>query len=199
MHEEKVVTDRLELIPATAEMIRSDMNERPLLSRILDAGVPEGWAPPSSVAAKEFFLRQLEDAPNQTGWSVWYWVRRDGRVLIGNGGFKDKPSHDGTVEIGYSVLEQFQKKGYATEAVRALIQWAFSHPQVARVIAETYPDDTPSIRVLEKSDFKYLGKGSEEDTIQFEVQKSGPLKNLTTSSYARRANSSAMEGSGHDG
>ena len=76
-----------------------------------------------------------------------------------------------SVEIGYAVVEQFQKKGYATEAVRALVQWAFSHPQVVRVIAETYPDNTACSRVLEKSDFKYFGKGLEEGTIQFEVRK----------------------------
>ena len=47
-------------------------------------------------------------------------------------------------------LPAFQACGYATEASRRLIAWAFSHAEVDGVIAETMPDLRPSIRVMEK-------------------------------------------------
>jgi RimJ/RimL family protein N-acetyltransferase len=58
------------------------------------------------------------------------------------------------VELGYSVLEEFQRRGYATEAAGALTAWAFAHTEVCRVIAEALPQRAASIRVLEKSRFQ---------------------------------------------
>ncbi len=85
---------------------------------------------------------------------------------------KGKPTFDGTVEIGYSVLTEAQGLGYATEAVQGLVSWAFEHPEVLRVIAETLPELTPSIRVLEKSGFVSVAEGSEEGLIRFELSRS---------------------------
>ena len=90
-------------------------------------------------------------------------------MLIGKSGFSDKPSADGTVMLGYIVHEQFRRKGYATEAVRAMVDWAFSHPEVTRVIAETFPHLISSIGVLEKNQFVLIGKGSEPYTICYEL------------------------------
>ena len=115
----------------------------------------------------------MEEAPEQVGWWAWYFVlnkkAKNERILIGNGGFKGKPTSDGTVEIGYSVLKEFQNLGYGTEAVQALIDWAFNHSEVQRVIAETLPELKPSQRLLEKCHFKNIGEGSEAGSIRFEL------------------------------
>jgi RimJ/RimL family protein N-acetyltransferase len=67
------------------------------------------------------------------------------------------------------VLPQFQRAGYASEAAGALIRWAFSHKDVTRVIAETYPELKPSIRVMEKNGLRFAGSGSEERVIRYEL------------------------------
>ena len=69
---------------------------------------------------------------------------------------------DGVHEIGYNINRSFWRKGYATEAVKALIQWAFNAPQVIAIEAETESENTASIRVLEKCGFKLNGKIGEE-------------------------------------
>ncbi len=111
--------------------------------------------------------------PDANGWGAWYFLlqktKGEKRIAIGNGGFKGKPNLDGTVEVGYSILESYQNQGYASEAVRALITWAFEHTIVKRVIAETLPELKASIRVLEKNGFKYIGQGSELGVIRFEL------------------------------
>jgi RimJ/RimL family protein N-acetyltransferase len=73
------------------------------------------------------------------------------------------------VEIGYSVMEEHQHHGYGTEAAGAFIVWAFSHPEVTRVIAETLPELRPSLRVMERNGMRYLGKGSEPGVIRYGV------------------------------
>jgi RimJ/RimL family protein N-acetyltransferase len=79
---------------------------------------------------------------------------------------------DGFVEIGYSTLEMHQRQGYATEAEGALLSWAFQSPAVQMVVADTQPGLTPSIRVMEKSGFAFVGDGPVEDgarTIRYEL------------------------------
>ena len=60
---------------------------------------------------------------------------------------------DGSVEIGYGISKEFCGKGYATEAVNAVVDWAMEQSGIARIEAETDPDNTASQRVLEKCGF----------------------------------------------
>ena len=75
-------------------------------------------------------------------------------------------------ELGYWLGVPYWGRGYATEAVRALIDLAFRDPTVTRVIAETFPDLIPSIRVLEKNGFVRIEEGgSEPGVIRFELRR----------------------------
>jgi RimJ/RimL family protein N-acetyltransferase len=176
MNNLKLRTERLELIAGTLELFRARVDERELLGRVLGADVPAGWPPPLfDQDAMDWMLKYLEKHADAGGWTFYFIVlpaqagdAPDTRpMLIGGCGFKGKPSADGTVEIGYSMLPEFQHAGYATEAAGALVRWAFSQPQVLRVIAETYPELRPSIRVMEKNHFRFIGDGSEERVIRY--------------------------------
>ena len=52
-----------------------------------------------------------------------------------------------------------------------LIAHAFAHPEVARVIAETLPDLFPSIGVLRKIGFSYVGEGSEPGVVRYGLRR----------------------------
>ena len=64
-------------------------------------------------------------------------------------GFKGYPNEQGATEIGYGIAAAYQNKGYMSEAVRALIDWAFSHP-FCRAITATEVYNPASRRLLEK-------------------------------------------------
>ena len=53
---------------------------------------------------------------------------------------------DGSVEIGYGIVEEYQGQGYATEAVESAVAWALKQSGVYRVEAETGPENTKSQR-----------------------------------------------------
>jgi len=169
----KLTTERLELIAGTSELFRVRVDDREFLSRQLGARVPDSWPPPLfDQDALDWMAKYLEEHAGANEWGFYFIIlpaRGDGAetTAIGGIGFKGIPTDDGTVEIGYSMLPEFQRAGYATEAARALVRKAFSQPQVARVIAETYPELLPSIRVLEKNNFRFIGDGSEERVIRF--------------------------------
>ena len=99
--------------------------------------------------------------PDQWEWyAIWMIELKDG-THVGELCFKGL-SADGIAEIGYGISEEYQSNGYATEAVKAILEWAFSHPEVVTVEAETDPDNTASIRVLEKCGFAPNGVLGEE-------------------------------------
>ena len=65
-------------------------------------------------------------------------------------------------EIGYGINEEFRGRGYATEAAELAIKWAFEHPEVKAVEAETDPENAASRKVLAKCGFKATGVMGEE-------------------------------------
>lgn len=171
-----ITTKNLQLIACTLEIAQAEINDKSKFSELLNASVPNTW-PPEFIDHETmlFFLKKLQEAPEQSGWWNWYFVRKDvvtnGCILIGSGGFKGKPTSDGTVEIGYSILSEFHNLGYGTEAIKGLVSWAFGHPQVRQVIAETLPELKASQRILEKSHFTYVGQGSEEGIIRYQLSR----------------------------
>ena len=165
-----LTTERLELIPATLELADADLHNRMEFSHQLRARVLDSWPPPlNDENSMKYTIDYLRRDPEAAGWAAWYWVAKKHKpVAVGMGGFKGRPA-GGAVEIGYSLLPEFQKTGYAMEAVAALLDWSFGHDEVVRVLAETLPDLTPSIRLLEKLGFSMIGRGSEDGIIRFEL------------------------------
>lgn len=160
---------RLELVPATLTHLRADLAGRDALSRALRAHVSDEWPPELyDEAATRWSLDWLIAHPHGAGWNFYYLIAAaPAPVLVGLAGFKGFPDEEGTVEIGYSILPERRRRGYASEAVRALVAFAFADDRVRRVVAETLPDMSPSIGVLEKCGFTFTGAGAEEGAIRF--------------------------------
>jgi ribosomal-protein-alanine N-acetyltransferase len=95
-------------------------------------------------------MRDAEEADH-----LWYtyWliqIKADG-FGAGMVGFKGLPDEQGEVEIGYGMDPHYRNRGFMTEAVNALITWAFQHAECRSVIApETERLNVASNRVLEK-------------------------------------------------
>lgn len=172
----KLTTRRLELVAATPELLRAELVGSARLAALLGVRAPEVWPPPlNSDETLRYALRFLEAGPERAGWMSWYFVLREPRILVGQGGYCGRPE-SGTVEVGYSVLEAHQRRGYATEAVRALVERAFAEPGVDTVIAHTLPGLAPSIRVLERLGFRLTGPGAEQGSIRYALQAPPPAR-----------------------
>jgi ribosomal-protein-alanine N-acetyltransferase len=170
----QLYTERLLMIAATLEHFRTELESPKHLGILLDAQVSSAWPPGEyDRDAMEFFRARLEEGGTEVeGWSVWYAVRkadRQGpRALVGAGGYFGPPDSEGVVEIGYSVLPEWRRMGYASEMVQALLERAFSHGQVRKVIAHTTESNRASIGVLLQCGFLAAGVGKEADTLRFE-------------------------------
>ena len=88
-----------------------------------------------------------ESHPWYTFWLVV--IAAEGRG-VGLAGFKGAPNERGEVEIGYGIDPASRNRGYTTEAVRALIAWAFTDPACEAILADTLKENVASNRVLAK-------------------------------------------------
>jgi RimJ/RimL family protein N-acetyltransferase len=156
-----IETDRLYLVPCTREHLEAFARSHDDLGAMIDALVP-----PSFPVMPEGFAYWLEIAcrtPLPVGWANWLFIHRADRTVIGDGGFKGPPDERGTVEIGYAIIEDYRRQGFAREAARALTAWAFSHPEVTAVNAETLAEGFASMRVLTSIGMKQTGGYDDPD------------------------------------
>ena len=148
-------------------MLRGELTGGAALQEALGADVPAAWPPELyDENAVRFMLDWMSAHPDAHDWGFYYLTLREAngsRTLIGAGGFRGAPDAGGCVEIGYALLPEFQHRGYATEAVRAWLDFAFADARVNAVTAQTLASLTPSIRVLERTGFTYTGAGTDTD------------------------------------
>ena len=100
---------------------------------------------------------------------------KDSQEHVGEISFKG-PAKEHSVEVGYGVMPEHEGKGYASEALKAMTQWAFGQKDVVFVEAETAADSAASKRVLEKCGFAPDGTGEERPRFVLE----SPLTNWST-------------------
>jgi len=168
-------TGRLELIAATAEYVRAELEAPERLATLLEAQVEPGWPPGEyDREAQEFFLDRLtEGGMSVVGWYGWYTIRRGGTykpsILMGAGGYFGPPNEEGIVEIGFSVMPSWQGLGYATEIAKILVKNAFSDIHIQKVIAHTTPGNHTSRKVLEKCGFHHVCRNQDSGNDFFEI------------------------------
>lgn len=90
----------------------------------------------------------------------------DGRIA-GHASIESANAAQRSAELGYWVRADRAGRGYATEAVRALLEWGFRHLGLHRVTAFADAANAASRRVLEKAGFR------EEGVVRHRVPQDG--------------------------
>jgi len=123
----------------------------------------EGMSPEVRAQISADWLRLLEASTEPSPWIHGFrMVRKDNGDVIGNCSFKGPPK-DGMVEIAYGVSPEVEGKGYATEAARALTDFARASTEVRIIRAHTLPTGAASQRVLEKCGYINVGEVIDPD------------------------------------
>lgn len=134
----------------------SDAESLYCLARNPNIGPIAGWAPHESVEYSSYIIKTI-------------FVREEcyaitkGNIVIGSIELLIHPNGnhwwgEGSAELGYWIGEEYQGKGYATEASRVLIKRAFDDLNIERIYASYKCENMASKRVLEKLGFRYYGE-----------------------------------------
>jgi RimJ/RimL family protein N-acetyltransferase len=165
MREPLVRTDRLNIVPfelpAVEAIVAGDAAD---LERLTGAIFPRPASPPPYMTdALPAVRERLRAYPDETVWWNLLIVERDTRRAVGSVAFGGRPDSGGAVLIGYAMYPEFEGHGYATEAVRAMIDWAFhqSGVRVVRTLAPVW--NTPALRVAENVGMQPVAADEDDD------------------------------------
>src|SRR5579864_3295202 len=105
----EIPTARLILVGAERSWLEAELKGPEALAAASGASVPASWPPEHhDRGVIEWVLSTLEPVSGGP-WRFYYMVLGVPRTLIGTCGIKQAPDGNGCVEIGYSVVEQFQR------------------------------------------------------------------------------------------
>ncbi|WP_323182301.1 MULTISPECIES: GNAT family N-acetyltransferase [unclassified Streptomyces] len=136
-------TRRLILVPLDADRARR-----------LVAGTPgpedrwaEGYPDAGDRVGAERYLRVLADTGDPAPYGAFEIQRRSDGLLIGGAGFHGPADEEGGVIAGYGLVPAVRGRGYAAEALRALLEHARAHG-AASVSGDTDRENTASQHVM---------------------------------------------------
>lgn len=155
----QLVTERLELKPLSAQAAAALPEDREKACRDIGAQLAAEWPHPEFLGV---LRRQAAASLDAECFGVWVMIERDSRCVVGDIGFHGPPDDAGTIEVGYSAVPNRRRRGYATEAAGALIEWARSQPSVHAIVAGCDPENVPSVRTLEQVGFRRAGEANGE-------------------------------------
>ncbi|WP_406158448.1 GNAT family N-acetyltransferase [Streptomyces canus] len=98
-------------------------------------------------------IKAYEAGVHRPEFGLFALVRREDGRAIGGIGFHGAPDEDGRAEVGYDLAESARGQGYATEALRALSDWALARDDVRSLCATIEPDNAASQRVIARAGY----------------------------------------------
>jgi ribosomal-protein-alanine N-acetyltransferase len=104
-------------------------------------------------ALEQVILPQVAASDNPLYATLWTIIDKEQKLMVGDLCFKGAPNAQGEVEIGYGTYDSFQGRGFMTEAIGAVTQWALKQPEVQAILAETDINNIASHRTLSKNSF----------------------------------------------
>ena len=163
----KLETERLELIPMTFSFVSGLLNKDLTVYREFDINPTEEWPNKDTMDIMPIIKEKLSALPGPDGFGAWLFIDKADRMVVGDGGFKGAPGDSHKIDIGYGIIESRQRRGYAYEAVNALIKWGFSQDNVMKITANCLIDNQPSHNLLLKLGMKEISRNHEY--IYFEL------------------------------
>ena len=158
-------TKRLELVSLGPDLIETLLAGRRADADALGGlAIPSAWPDDHDARFIERRAKQMRDDRRTQRWMLRaITLREPGRPMIGHAGFHGPPGTNGleragSLEIGYTVFEEFRGRGYATEAAGALLDWARDEGGIRHFIASVSPGNEPSLAIVRKLGFVETGR-----------------------------------------
>ena len=114
---------------------------------LMDGSGPLRWRVP-----------QVKSDPSVNKWFVRWMVEKETREIVGSTSFHGPPDEQGMMEIGLGVHTDFQRRGYATEALIGMWSWVVDQPGVELLRYTVDPNNEASVALIKKFGFEGVGQ-----------------------------------------
>ncbi|MFF4319887.1 GNAT family N-acetyltransferase [Streptomyces sp. NPDC001568] len=139
-----LTTPRLDLLPLDPDGARRLLaGAGGAAGRLRAPGYPDA----GDRAGAERYLRVWAESGDPAPFGAYEILRREDGTLIGGAGFHGPADGAGRVTVGYGLVPAARGRGWASEALRALVEHARRHG-AAGVLGDTDPGNTASRRVM---------------------------------------------------
>ncbi len=119
------------------------------VTELIGGPFPEQWV-------RDRLAREIA-TQSERGFQYWPVFRLSDGAHVGCCGVRPVPGREGVLELGFHLRFEHWGQGYATEAARAAITFAFTRLGASALIAGHNPRNDASRRTLGKLGFRYTG------------------------------------------
>lgn len=165
----QISSERLKLIPLDHHLLEiwSREGHKEMTSKLglnpTEWQISEEYLLETEDALQNFWLPMTAQYADNFFWYTnWEIVLASENISVGGIGFAGFPDQEGVTMVGYFIDGNHREKGYASEALQCLIDWAKLEPSLKTIIADTPFFNFPSQNVLKKAGFKAFGIGVTE-------------------------------------
>jgi len=161
-------SERLTLVPLTPAFLSASLaGDASTAGALAGLAVPPEWFAERPLI--EMRLGDLQADPAYQPWGLRAVAERASGMMVGYIGFHTRPGPaylsdlaPGGMEMGYTIFPAFRRRGYAREAVEALISWAASQG-VRRFVLSIRPDNAPSQAIAARLGFRKVDEHMDEE------------------------------------
>jgi ribosomal-protein-alanine N-acetyltransferase len=164
---DKLITERLILIPYTKNLCINILKGDYRDLEVLNLTKGHSWPDEDVLDTLPRIINNLNKVEYPTGYESWMIIKKETYEIIGDLGFKGFNSEEGNIDLGYGIIKEERRKGYAEEAVSEIIKWAFSNKIVKQITANCLTENVNSINLLKK--FNFIELRTEDDMIYWNL------------------------------
>jgi len=159
-----IETKRLILRPLTySQLLGYLRNDGSLEMELNLSPAPGEISPELKEALEETILPHVADQSMNFLYStLWTVIFKEQNKMVGDLCFYGEPNENGEIALGYGTYKSFEGKGFMTEAIGGIIEWARQQPEVKAIVASTEKLNVASFTILMKNDFF---KSGESETL----------------------------------
>ena len=158
---ERLETERLILKPFTIQVCRNLLNNDFSDLEIWNFKKGKSWPDIDVLETLPKIINNLTKVDSPTGYESWMIIKKDTLEIIGDLGFKGFNNEEENIDLGYGIIKEERRKGYAEEAVSEIIKWAFSNEIIKEITANCLTENINSINLLNKFNFTQIRLESE--------------------------------------
>lgn len=137
-----------EIVEADAEFILDLLNQPSFIKYIGDRGVR------TMAQSGEFIENRFRTSYKTFGYGLWAVELKETNETVGICGFVKRDALP-EADIGFALLPQFERRGYALEAAAATMRYGKERLNFVRVLAITSKDNVASGKLLAKLGFRF--------------------------------------------
>lgn len=139
-----------------------------------------GKEPFTNVDEAVAYIQKIERLFEENGCVFWAISYKDSSALIGAICFWNYDTDNKSIEVGYELLPEFQKKGIMAESLSAVINFGFENMRADLITAFPSSQNPTSVNILEKLNFKLM-----PDTFQHSHQNVEGLQTYVLDNFAQ--------------